>query len=260
MTYLSREQRVWLLGLALLAAVLAIVLVRPMPEPMIFRQLADERMFFGIANFWNVVSNAPFLLVGLWGLRVVARAGANDFIQHTDKWPYVACFLAVALIAAGSTYYHLAPLDERLMWDRLPISLAFMALLAAMITERISVTAGRHGLVPLLLAGVASVLYWRWSGLRGSENILPYALVQYGATAAIIVIAALFRSRYTRGPDVLIAVAIYALAKLAEVLDAQIYAVGHVVSGHTLKHLIAACAVWWLVRMLELRVPLSRPS
>ena len=239
---------------------LAIVLVRPMPEPTIFRQLADERRFFGIDNFWNVVSNAPFLLVGICGLRVVARAGAHDFIHRTDKWPYVACFSAVALIAAGSTYYHLAPLDERLMWDRLPISIAFMALLAAMITERISVKAGRHGLVPLLLAGAASVLYWRWSSLRGSENILPYALVQYGATAAIVAIAALYRSRYTRGADVLIAVAIYALAKLVEVLDAQIFAVGHFVSGHTLKHLIAAFAVWWLVRMLELRGPVSRPS
>jgi hypothetical protein len=135
-----------------------------------------------------------------------------------------------------------------------------MALLSAVIAERIGVKAGLRLLAPLLVAGVASVLYWRWSGLRGAENILPYALVQYGAIAAALAIAALLPSRYTRGADVLVAVAIYAVAKLAEVLDAQIYALGHLVSGHTLKHLLAALAVWWLLRMLQLRAPLNPPS
>ena len=258
MTYTSRDRRVWLLGLALLAAGLAIVLVRPIPEPTIFRQLADDRALFGIANFWNVVSNIPFLLVGAWGLYVIARGRPGAFVYPEEKWPYVACFFAVALIAFGSTYYHLAPLDERLMWDRLPISLGFMALLAAVIAERISVKAGLRALVPLLIAGAASVLYWRWSGLRGAENILPYAIVQYGAIAAIVTIVALFPSRYTRGADVMVAVAIYAIAKLVEVLDAQIYALGQLVSGHTLKHLLAALAVWWLLRMLQLRAPVRR--
>jgi hypothetical protein len=91
-------------------------------------------------------------------------------------------------------------------------------------------------------------VHWRWSG-----NILPYAVVQYGGIAAIVAIALLFRSRYTRGGDLLAAVAIYAAAKLAEALDAQIYALGGIVSGHTLKHLIAALSVGWLVRMLTLR-------
>jgi hypothetical protein len=240
--------------------VLAIVLLPPIPEPALLRQLADERMLFGIANFWNVVSNAPFLLVGAWGLLVIARGRPGAFIERKERWAYVACFLAVALIAFGSTYYHLAPLDARLMWDRLPISLGIMALFSAVIAERIGVTAGFGALAPLLLAGVASVLYWRWSGLRGAENILPYAIVQYGAIATIVAIAALFPSRYTRGADVLVAVAIYAAAKVAEVLDAQIYTLGHLVSGHTLKHLLAALAIWWLLRMLELRSPLSPPS
>ena len=78
--------------------------------------------------------------------------------------------------------------------------------------------------------------------------------------SAIVAIAALLPSRYTRGADVLVAVAIYAVAKLAEMLDAQVYALGHLVSGHTLKHLLAALAVWWLLRMLQLRRPISPPS
>jgi hypothetical protein len=256
----SRDLGPWLLGLAALAAGLAIVLVPPIPEPRTFRELVDDRTLFGIANFWNVVSNLPFLFVGACGLYVIARARPGIFIHREEKWAYVVCFLAVALIAIGSTYYHLAPIDERLMWDRLPIGLGFMALLSAVIAERISAKAGLFALGPLLLAGVASVLYWRWSGLRGAENILPYAIVQYGALAAIVVIAALFPPRYTRGADVFVAVAVYAAAKLAEVLDAQIYALGHLLSGHTLKHLLAALAVWWLLRMLQLRGPVSPPS
>ena len=38
-------------------------------------------------------------------------------------------------------------------------------------------------------------------------------------------------------------------------LGPRIYALGGIVSGHTLKHLLAAASVWWLLRMLQLRVP-----
>jgi hypothetical protein len=141
------------------------------------------------------------------------------------------------------------------VWDRLPMSLGFMALLAAVVMERIDGKAGLLLLLPLLLTGAGSVIYWRWSQLRGTEDLLPYAAVQYGSIAAIVVIASLFPSRYTRGADLFGVVAFYAAAKAAEVLDSQIYALGQVVSGHTLKHVIGAVAVWWLLRMLQLRRP-----
>jgi hypothetical protein len=260
---ISRDSRHWLLGLLVFAAVLVLVLVPPMPELKSFRELADERSAFGVANFWNVVSNFPFLLVGAWGIYFLLADEwrTRAFSLPVEKWPYLLCFIAVACVAPGSAYYHLAPdVDTRLMWDRLPIGLGFAALLSAVVAERISLKAGLWLLAPLLLLGAASVLYWRWSLLHGAENVLPYAVVQYGSVVAIALIALLYPSRYPRGSDVLVAVAIYAVAKLAEVLDAQIYALGHLVSGHTLKHLLAAFAVWWLLHMLELRSPLSPPS
>lgn len=242
----QRSLGLWVVPAMALAA--AVAVLPPVPEPAAFRSLVDERAFFGIANFLNVVSNAPFLLVGAWGLYFVA-GNRKSFADAVEKWPYAALFLAIVLTSFGSTYYHLAPDDTGLMWDRLPMSVAFMALLSAVVVERISVKAGLWLLVPLSAAGVASVLHWRWSG-----DILPYALVQYGGIAAMVAIALLFPSRYTRGGDLFVAVAIYALAKAAEVLDAQIYALGELISGHTMKHLIAAAALWWLVRMLKLRV------
>ena len=230
-----------------------------MPEPAVFRSFVDERAIAGIPYFWNVVSNLPLLFVGAWGGYWVRRADERAFAEPAEKWPYLVCFGAVALAGIGSIYFHLAPDPDRLMWDRLPIALGFMALLSAAIAERVNVPAGLRSLAPLLVAGAASVLYWRWSMVHGAENIVPYGLVQYGALAAIVVLAAM-RSRYTRGADLLVVAAIYAAAKVVEILDRPIYALGQLLSGHTLKHLLAAVAVWWLIRMLQLRRPLSPPS
>jgi hypothetical protein len=254
----SRSALAWWLGLALLAA--AALLAPPLPEPAVFRSFIDEREIAGVPYFWNVLSNVPLLLVGAWGICVVARAGDRAFAVPPEKWPYYFCFGAVALAGLCSAWFHLAPDPDRLMWDRLPIALGFMALLSAVIAERVSMQAGLRSLAPLLVAGATSVWYWRWSMVHGAEDIVPYALVQYGALAAIVLLAATMRSRYTRSADVFVVAAIYALAKVAEVLDAPIYALGHVLSGHTLKHLLAALAVWWLVRMLQLRAPVIPPS
>lgn len=232
------------------AILLAVALLPPVSEPQRFQSLADERSFFGIANFMNVVSNVPFLIVGVWGLWFVARNAGDGraFADPRERWPYLVCFLAVALTAFGSSYYHLDVGSGGLFWDRLPMALGFMGLFAAFIAERIDARLGRLLLVPLVLFGAGSVLYWRWTG-----NLLPYALVQYGSIAAILVMCAVFRSRYTHGAYVVHIIAIYALAKVAEVLDARIYALGEIVSGHTLKHLIAAAATYWILRMLQLR-------
>jgi hypothetical protein len=248
-----RDWRIWLLGVLVLALPLAIALLPPLPEPQLFAGLADRRTLLGIPNFCDVVSNVPFLLVGGYGFYVLACDRGPAFLDPREKGLYAVVFLAVALACFGSAYYHLDPDDARLMWDRLPIALGFMALVSALIAERIDVRAGLYLLGPLLLAGAASVLYWRWSVVNGAEDVLPYAAVQYGGIAAIVLIAMLYRPRYTRGMDIFGAVALYGVAKAAEALDAQVFALGGIVSGHTLKHLLAALAVWWLLRMLQLR-------
>jgi hypothetical protein len=250
-----RDPRLWFLGLLILAMSLAIMLLPSIPAPAHLSLYADRRDFFGVPNFFDVVSNAPFVLLGLWGLYVLTHANRSAFASAAEKWPYGVLFASIALVGFGSAYYHLAPDAARLVWDRLPIAVGIMALLSAVIAERIHVRSGLYLLAPLLAVGAAAVLYWRWSGLQGTENVVPYAAVQYGGIAAVVIIALLFRSRYSRGADVFGAVALYGAAKVAEVLDALIYALGGFVSGHTLKHLLAALAVWWLLRMLQLRSP-----
>ena len=220
-----------------------------------YHHFADGRAFAGIENAANTLSNVAFLVVGVLGLTFLwcerAAGGSRRFVVPEEMRAYWMLFGAVALTAFGSAYYHLAPDDTRLVWDRLPMSFAFTALLAATVSERIRLTVGLRLLFPLLLLGAGSVVYWARTG-----NLLPYAVAQYGSIAAIFAIVILFRSRYSRGNDIFAVLAIYAAAKAAEAFDAQIFAFGQVVSGHTLKHLLAATAVWWLLRMLQLRRPL----
>jgi hypothetical protein len=130
-----------------------------------------------------------------------------------------------------------------------------MSLLAAVIAERLSVRVGNLLLVPLVVLGVASVIYWRESALAGMENLRPYIAVQFGSIAVILTIALMYRSRYTRGAVIFAVAAAYAVAKALEVFDREVFELGHWASGHTLKHLAAAAGIFLLLRSLQVRSP-----
>jgi hypothetical protein len=136
------------------------------------------------------------------------------------------------------------------------MAVGFMSIVAAIVAERISAKAGLRLLIPLALLGAASVWYWRWSAARGVENLNPYGAVQFGPPLIILLIVVLFPPRYNRSEDLLVAAILYALAKVAERFDRDVFiATGGLISGHTLKHLLAAFAVLWILRMLRLRQP-----
>jgi hypothetical protein len=137
------------------------------------------------------------------------------------------------------------------------MTIGFMALVAAMLAERISVKLGICLLFPLVALGAASVIYWDVTQLRGHGDLRPYALAQFGSLLLVLLLIALFRPRYTRTADLGIALALYILAKLLEAADKPIFAVRHIVSGHTLKHLAAAISTYAILRMLRLRTPLA---
>lgn len=251
--------RLWVLAGTLLTATVALFLLPRIPQNPAYHNFADQRALLGIPNCFNVISNAPFLIVGVWGIFVImARAdtGGTRFIDPRERWPYLIFFVGVALTAFGSSYYHLRPANDRLVWDRLPMTIGFMALVAAVISERLSVKAGLLLLVPLLALGISSVMYWNITEAAGQSDLRPYALVQFGSLLAILLLIGLYPPRYSRGSDFVISLAIYALAKVFEVTDRQIFALGGIVSGHTLKHLAAALSAYWILRMLQLRRPI----
>jgi len=251
-----------LLVLTLVVAVVSFLLPR-IPQPLAYHLFADQRTFLGIPNFANVVSNLPFAVIGAWGLVFLLRFNSEPptahFHDQRERWPYLFVFVGLLLTAFGSSYYHLDPNNARLVWDRLPMTIAFMSMVAAVIVERISLRLGLWLLPLLLLVGLSSVLQWYASEMRGVGDLRFYAAVQV-YSALVLLLALLFPQRYTRGSDLAVVVGFYALAKALEILDRPIFAAGHVVSGHTLKHLAAAAAGYYILRMVHNRRLVSSQS
>ena len=233
-------------------SLLAAFLLPAMPQPVAYHDFADHRTLLGIDNFLDVASNAAFVLAGLAGLAVVLRP-ATVFAANVERVPYAVFFIGVVLTGLGSAYYHLVPDNERLFWDRLPMTIAFMSLVAAQVVDRIDTRQGIGLLLPMLLVGAASVLYWRATERAGAGNVMPYAVLQGYSVVILFLLARLQVSRYTRGNDIYWVFAGYVVAKLLETFDRQLYELGQVASGHSLKHLAAAVAALLVCRMLYLR-------
>lgn len=236
----------------LLAAILP-----PLAQPIAYHQFADQAALFGVPNFLNVVSNLAILFSGLVGVLFVWRCFQSptqqSFVNKAECWPYLILFLSVVMVGFGSAYYHWVPDNERLLWDRLPIALGVTALLAAALMERISLSVGLWAFPFLMLLGVGSVMYWYWTEQQGAGNLNFYVVVQFYSLLLVVLLGMFFPSNYTRGGDMHKAVAVYAVAKVAETLDLAIYDLGGIVSGHTIKHLLAAAAIYLIVRMLQKR-------
>jgi hypothetical protein len=234
------QNRPLLIFLGLMAAsLIALWFVPSIPQDQAYHQFADQRTILGIPNFWNVVSNLPFALVGAVGLWQFHRDPAT-----------VVFFAGVLFTAFGSAYYHWAPSDGTLFWDRPPMALAFSAVLAAAVEERIDGRAGRLLLWPLIALGIVSMLVWRWTG-----DLRLYAWVQFFPILALPVLFALVRPKYTGTMYWVVAAGWYVLAKIFEFADGAIYSAGQLISGHTLKHLAAAAAAYAILRYFQTRRP-----
>ena len=231
------------LGIAGAAAVLALVAHGPIRQDPSYHRFADTRAVLGIANGLNVLSNVAFAVVGLLGLAAVARAPAAAFTDRWTRLPYAALFGGTALTAIGSSYYHLAPDDARLVWDRLPMTIAFMGLATAVVAERVGVPAAKRGFVPLLAFGVASVGFWYGTELRGAGDLRPYVVAQFGTLVLVAVLAAVRPDPRPGRRSLAAALVLYAVAKAVEMADGEVLAVTGVVSGHTLKHVVAAAGI-----------------
>ncbi len=257
---MNHRTRLWLLGIFAVVMLLLAATMPPLPQPAEYHQFADRRSYFGIPNFFDVISNIVFLFVGFAGLAFLSQPqrsrASKSFVTLPERWPYLILFLSVLTAGFGSAYYHWQPDNERLVWDRLPMAAGFMALLASVLTERINPRVGLRLLPFLLAAGIGSVLHWHWSEQAGAGNLNFYLVVQFCSLLLILLLVTFFPPRYSHGTDIYGVIAWYGLAKLAELADQEIYAVGQVISGHTLKHLLAALAVYWILRMLRKRRPL----
>lgn len=224
-------------------------LVGPVSQSPAYHNLSDHRIVFGVPNFFNVLSNAPFFIIGFTGLFLVNRTSAPKPI----KLVYCFLYLGITLVSFGSAYYHLNPNNDTLVWDRIPMTVVFMSLTAATVSEFISHKAGIYLLFPLIILGVGSVLYWHYTELQNKGDLRLYGFVQFYPMLFIPLVIILFsKTRKNNGVKELIWVVIwYAIAKVFEYFDAQIYSAGRIISGHSLKHLAAAVSTWYLVLLFR---------
>jgi hypothetical protein len=247
----ARAAAVWLLVAAMATAAWLLPRIAQPPQ---YHRYADPYVCFGTPHCLDIGSNLLFLLAGAAGLRYLGTTAASRaFIAPTEAWPYRLLFFAVFLVGLGSAYYHLAPDNQRLVWDRAPLAFALMSWLGANLCERVSLKAGLRLLPLLLFAGPASVGYWAWSEARGIGDLRPYLLVQAWAMLVVPLLLCLYAPRYTGDRDVLAITGCYVLALACDVLDHQIVALTGLVSGHTLKHVFAALAVYGVLLRLKRR-------
>lgn len=242
---LRRYWRECVLVVTPLLALLGVMSFDPIAQDPRYHDFADTRTILGVPNFVNVLSNIPFLFVGIAGLALCLprKTGASA--------AWATFFAGVSLVSIGSSYYHLAPTSATLVWDRLPMTLAFMALVVALLQEHINDALGRYLLAPALAIGFASVAWWHYT-----DDLRFYVAVQLAPLLAVPCVLGLFPRRYTRRVYLLYALGFYLLAKTAEFYDREFFAQSsNVISGHSLKHLLAAVSVLCVYLMLRYRRP-----
>jgi len=245
---------VGLLASAITAAVF--IFVPAIPQDPSYHGFADQRTIFAIPHFFNVITNLPLLIVGLRGIRLVADNRFPGGLPELRR-AYITFFSGIFLVGLGSSYYHLNPVNKTLVWDRLPMSIAFMAFFSIIIGEHITVKTANQLLYPLVIAGLLSIVFWYWGEQRGQGDLRFYGLVQFMPMLLIPVILITGTSRFASNVYLWAFLGAYAAAKLAEYGDNTIYRLSGVISGHSIKHLLAAAGVWFFVLGLKQRVRIS---
>ena len=235
-----------------LVVIAVFLFVAPIPQDPAYHAFADQRTLFGIANFGDVASNLPFLVIGAWGVAYVMRHGHTVCLPGLEV-AYIVFFSGVLLTAFGSGYYHLAPANEPLAWDRLPMTIGFAGLFSIIVGEFVSARIGRLLVIPLLIIGIVSVEYWIWTESLGAGDLRLYAIVQFLPMLMIPFILLLYRPAIGHARYFWVMLGFYALSKITEFLDAPIFAANGVISGHSLKHLFAAAATATLLYALMQR-------
>jgi len=241
----SRYKLSFLVLLTVLA-IAGVYAIPSIPQSVTYHNFCDTKTFAGIPNFANVISNLPFVIVGLIGILSVKRSAAPGNIAVI----YISLFAGIILTGLGSAYYHGYPDNNTLVFDRLPMTIVFMSLLAAVAGESIDARIGAIALAPLLLTGILSVLWWHYTESTGAGDLRLYVLVQYYPMVLIPAILILFpppAGRLSWLP-LLYAATWYGMAKVCEQFDCDIYSALGFVSGHSLKHLAAAVSTWFLVK------------
>jgi hypothetical protein len=237
---------------AVVAVIITFGFVEPLPQDPGYHNFADQRTFWGIPNTLDSLSNIPLAIVGFMGIfAALKRLRSQNF--NATVFQYLIFFMGVFLTGFGSLYYHLAPSNETLIWDRLPITILSIGFFCSVISEMVSPKASLVFVGPLLLIGIGSVLYWNYTESLGHGDLRLYGIVQFLPLILIVLIFVMYKFPENYLPYIIGLLIFYTLSRLTEFFDQQIYATLQFISGHTLKHLFASAAACCILIMLKNR-------
>jgi hypothetical protein len=257
---MSLGKRIYIFLFFTLAVFVGVCFLPRIPQDPDYHLFADTRMIFGIPNFFDVLSNLPFLIGGIWGfMHILPRRQGMAFREKHERWPYLTFFLGFALTCFGSAYYHLFPENGTLVWDRLAMVVVCIGILAGTLNDHIGPRVGTFCLGPMLGLGILSVIYWYFTELNGLGDLRPYIIVQFYTLAALLLLTLLFPARYTHSGWLLAGGMAYLAAKGLELFDKELFDLSGI-SGHTFKHLAASLAAVCIVQMIVRRSPIDVDS
>ncbi|KGJ99037.1 hypothetical protein [Thalassotalea sp. ND16A] len=248
------KQNYLILGVITSFVILFFIFTPALSQSIEYHSFADQGNFYAIPNTLNVLSNLPFIAVGLYALSKISNNSTRLFDHHLAL-NYQLFFAGLIATGIGSSFYHLNPTNFTLIFDRLGIAFSFMAIFSALLGEFVSVKLGKKCLLPFIFIGIASVIYWGISEHFQQGDLRGYLLVQYLPMIILPIIVLTKTWPYTDKNQCFTLITIYFIAKLCELFDNELYAVIQIVSGHTLKHLFAAFAGYWVYWILIHRKP-----
>jgi hypothetical protein len=242
------RRRVWLLLLAVVAlyGVLRLSL-GPLPQDPAYHLLADTRACAVVPHAGDVITNLAILLAGMFGLALRPRMSVAP-----EAGTAVNVLIAASILTAfGSAYYHWAPTNATLVWDRLPMAIVLMSLLALVMADRVHPFFARAALWPFTALGILSVVLWGVSEAMGQGDVLLYLIVRVGAEIAIVVLLILRQPRHTGSMWLAAALLSEVAMAFFQHFDHELFRLTRgLVSGHNVKHVMAGVALafvfWWL--------------
>lgn len=238
------DKRAILLLAITVIAVISVFSMDRIPQDMAYHCFSDQDPILGIPNFWNVLSNLPFLFVGIYAFK--------EYLKHyRSSSQFLINFimaLGILLTFFGSSYYHWKPNNDTLLWDRLPMTLIFMSFFTSVLARYISPQWYKIGLKFLVPIGILSVTYWYFTEEFGVGDLRLYALVQFLPILLIPTIMFLYKDRHLPLENMLWIMYLYFEAKIFELFDHETHYMFQIISGHSIKHLFAAAACYFMIR------------
>jgi hypothetical protein len=226
--------------IAILILIFAAVFGPAVIQPAHHHDFADHRIWGSLPFAADVLSNLPFALWGIYGLICLYLAATNANISKHTKVCVALFFAGLLITAAASTRYHLQPNDAGLAVDRLGMTVAFSGLLGLAAADRASLRAG--ALLSLLVLVLGPLSVWVWSS---SGNVLPWLVLQFGGMVLVLWLATRQPIQGALAVRWGAVILIYAAAKVLELADHAVYDfTSQLISGHSLKHIVASFAAW----------------